>query len=58
VRHELRHFAQARLFGPLLPPAYLAASLWAAASGGHWYQDNAFEKDARRASARHPSGTA
>lgn len=47
IRHELRHFAQARVFGPLFLPAYLALSLWALIRGGRAYADNALEVDAR-----------
>jgi len=51
VRHELRHFAQARVFGPLWVVLYGLASLAALLLGGHPYFDNALEKDARAAEA-------
>lgn len=49
IRHELRHFAQARLLGPLFLPVYLALSLWAFLRGRDAYLDNALERDARSA---------
>lgn len=49
VRHELRHFAQARVLGPLFLPVYLALSLWALIRGRDAYFDNALERDARAA---------
>ncbi|HEV3122236.1 MAG TPA: hypothetical protein VGY53_10045 [Isosphaeraceae bacterium] len=47
--HEQAHVRQAERFGPLFIPAYLAASAWAWWRGGHYYFDNWFERDARRA---------
>jgi hypothetical protein len=47
--HELAHVRQAEHWGPLFIPAYLAASVSAWARGEHYYLDNAFERDARRA---------
>jgi hypothetical protein len=47
--HEQVHVRQAERWGPLFIPAYLAASGWAWARGRHYYLDNAFERDARRA---------
>jgi hypothetical protein len=44
--HERVHVRQAERWGPLFIPAYLAASMWAAACGGHYYRDNAFEREA------------
>lgn len=49
VRHELRHFAQARVLGPFFVPVYLALSLWALIRGGSAYADNPLEVDARNA---------
>ena len=46
--HELVHVRQAELWGPFFLPAYFAASALAWARGGHFYQDNWFESDARR----------
>lgn len=48
VRHELRHFAQARVLGPLFVPVYLLCSLWALVTTGDGYWGNALEVDARR----------
>ncbi len=50
-RHERAHVRQAERWGPLFIPAYLAASAWAAARGGHYYFDNWFEVDAERRAA-------
>lgn len=47
--HEQAHVRQAERWGPLFIPAYLAASLWIHLRGGHYYLDNPFEIDARRA---------
>ena len=44
--HERVHVRQAERWGPLFIPAYLAASVWAALRGGHYYRDNAFEREA------------
>lgn len=44
--HERVHVRQAEQWGPLFIPAYLAASLWAMLCGGHYYRDNAFEREA------------
>ena len=41
--HELVHVQQALRWGLLFPIAYLLASLWAWARGGHMYRDNRFE---------------
>lgn len=49
LRHELAHVRQYRAWGPLFLPAYGLASLWAWATGRHYYRDNAFEKAAREA---------
>lgn len=49
VTHELRHFWQARVFGPLLPIFYGLSSAVAFANGRHPYRDNIFEVDATAA---------
>ena len=46
--HELVHVRQAERWGPLFLPAYFGASAVAWARGGHFYEDNWFEIDARR----------
>ena len=51
--HEQAHVRQAERWGPAFLPAYLLASAWAWARGGHYYLDNAFERDARRACGDH-----
>ncbi len=47
--HEQAHVRQVERWGALFIPAYLAASLLAWHRGGHYYFDNWFERDARRA---------
>jgi hypothetical protein len=47
LAHELVHVDQFEKWGPLFIPAYLVASGLAAASGGHPYRDNRFEREAR-----------
>jgi hypothetical protein len=47
--HEQAHVRQVERWGPAFIPAYLAASLLAWRRGGHYYRDNWFERDARRA---------
>ncbi|MBV8487181.1 MAG: VIT1/CCC1 transporter family protein [Planctomycetaceae bacterium] len=47
--HEQAHVRQVEMWGPAFIPAYLAASLLAWYRGGHYYFDNYFEFDARRA---------
>ncbi len=47
--HEQAHVRQAERWGPAFIPAYLAASILAWSRGGHYYRDNWFERDARRA---------
>jgi hypothetical protein len=47
--HEQAHVRQAERWGPAFIPAYLAASVLAWRRGGHYYRDNWFERDARRA---------
>lgn len=49
VRHEREHVKQTMLLGPLMPFAYLGASLWQFLRGRHAYRDNWFEVRARRA---------
>lgn len=44
--HEREHVRQYEVWGPLFVPAYLAASLWAALRGRHFYRDNWFESTA------------
>lgn len=46
--HELIHVRQAERWGPFFLPAYFGASALAWARGGHFYEDNWFEVDARR----------
>jgi VIT1/CCC1 family predicted Fe2+/Mn2+ transporter len=47
--HEQAHVRQVERWGAMFIPAYLAASLVAWRRGGHYYLDNWFEWDARRA---------
>jgi hypothetical protein len=47
--HEQAHVRQVERWGPAFIPAYLMASAWAWARGQHYYLDNWFERDARRA---------
>jgi hypothetical protein len=47
--HEQAHVRQVERWGPAFIPAYLIASLLAWRAGGHYYRDNWFERDARRA---------
>jgi hypothetical protein len=46
--HERVHVRQYEIWGPFFVPAYLAASVWATARGGHAYYDNRFEREACR----------
>jgi hypothetical protein len=48
-KHEQAHIRQVERWGPAFIPAYLGASLVAWYRGGHYYRDNWFERDARRA---------
>jgi len=48
-QHEQAHVRQVERWGGLFIPAYLVASLLAWYRGGHYYFDNWFERDARRA---------
>ena len=47
--HEQAHVRQVERWGPAFIPAYLLASGIAWARGQHFYFDNWFERDARRA---------
>jgi hypothetical protein len=47
--HEQAHVRQVERWGPLFIPAYLASSAWQWSRGRHYYLDNWFERDARRA---------
>jgi hypothetical protein len=47
--HEQAHVRQVELWGGAFIPIYALASLWAWAGGRHYYRDNWFEVDARRA---------
>ncbi len=47
--HEQAHVRQVERWGVAFIPAYLLASLWAWKQGKHYYFDNWFERDARRA---------
>ncbi|QEH32996.1 hypothetical protein OJF2_14880 [Aquisphaera giovannonii] len=47
--HEQAHVRQVERWGPAFIPAYLIASYLAWRRGGHYYLDNWFERDARRA---------
>jgi hypothetical protein len=44
--HEQVHVRQYERWGPLFVPAYLLASALAWARGGHYYEDNVFEREA------------
>lgn len=56
--HERVHVGQYERWGPFFLPAYLAASGWQLARGGHPYFDNPFEREAfgsdGPSAARHP----
>ena len=47
--HEQVHVRQVERWGPFFIPAYFASSGWAWARRRHYYLDNWFERDARRA---------
>jgi hypothetical protein len=47
--HEQAHVRQVERWGGAFLPAYIMASVWAWARGRHYYLDNWFEIDARRA---------
>ncbi len=44
--HERVHVRQCERWGPLFLPAYALASVYAVLAGGHFYRDNAFEREA------------
>ena len=46
--HERVHVRQYERWGPFFLPAYGLASAWAAITGGHYYYDNIFEREAVR----------
>ncbi|MBN2292904.1 MAG: hypothetical protein JXM70_10795 [Pirellulales bacterium] len=48
--HELVHVRQYERWGPFFVPAYLASSLVVYLKGGRPYEDNYFEREARRLS--------
>jgi len=50
-RHERVHVRQTERWGPLFIPAYVVASVAAAARGRHYYRDNPFEREAVQACA-------
>ena len=47
--HEQAHVRQVERWGAAFLPAYVLASVWAWIRGDHYYLDNWFERDARRA---------
>ena len=47
--HEQAHVRQVEHWGAAFIPVYLLASVWAWTRGRHYYRDNWFEVDARRA---------
>jgi hypothetical protein len=51
-RHELEHVFQTLRLGPLMPLAYVGASLWEWSRGRNLYFDNWFERRARAAEPR------
>jgi hypothetical protein len=57
--HEQAHVRQVEHWGAAFIPAYVIASVWALARGQHYYLDNWFERDARRAAGEgSPKGDA
>lgn len=46
LAHELAHVRQWRHHGVRFALLYLQAALQAWRAGGHWYRDNAFEREA------------
>lgn len=46
--HEHVHVRQVERWGPFFIPAYLGSSVWQHLQGKRAYQDNWFERDARR----------
>ncbi len=53
--HERAHVEQCQRWGPAFLPAYLLASAFAWAAGGHFYLDNVFERQARAAEEPEPT---
>lgn len=49
LAHEVEHVRQWRRHGALFAVRYGLASLRAVRTGGHWYRDNRFEREARDA---------
>lgn len=49
LAHEVTHVQQWARHGWSFPMAYAVASARAVMTGGHWYRDNAFEREARAA---------
>jgi hypothetical protein len=49
LAHELEHVRQWDRHGLAFVIAYAAESLRARRAGGHWYRDNRFEREARKA---------
>lgn len=47
--HEQAHVRQVERWGLFFIPAYVASSAWVWSRGRHYYLDNWFERDARRA---------
>lgn len=47
-RHELIHVKQFEVWGPIMIPAYMVASVIAIICGKHPYKENYFEKQASR----------
>ncbi len=52
--HEMAHVRQWQAHGWKFPIAYLAESLRARRAGKHWYRDNRFEIEARKAASGGP----
>jgi hypothetical protein len=52
LAHELQHVRQWRRFGVTFPVRYLLAAWSARRAGRHWYRDNRFEVEARKAVGR------
>lgn len=52
LAHELAHVAQWARHGVTFPLIYALASLRARRAGKHWYEENRFEVEARRAAER------
>jgi hypothetical protein len=52
--HERAHVRQYEMWGPFFLPAYIAASMIAAARGRHYYRANRFEREARAAEGPGP----